>query len=92
MQIDVNQKPSKSFKIFQISLFQLIFILRSSWTSGSWRISRLEKPVPMFSKTLSLDITRPQNLLLFENISKFYYVWLVKGQDTTSKTQRLILI
>ena len=35
MQIDVNQKPSKSFKIFQISLFQLIFILRSSWTSGS---------------------------------------------------------
>ena len=47
-----------------------------------------EKPVPMFSKTLSLDITRPYNLLISENISKFHK-WKAK---TASKTQQLILI
>ena len=34
-------------------------------------ISKQEKPVPMFSKQVSIDITRPYNLLKSENISKF---------------------
>ena len=46
------------------------------WLLMSWRISKLEKPVVMLSKTLSLEITRPFNLL----ISKFY----VRKAKTTS--------
>ena len=68
---------SKSFKLIQSPYFSW-----SSRTSGSWRISKLEKPFPMFPKTLSLDITRPSyNLLISENISTFHQV---KGQDNLS--------
>ena len=40
----------------------------------------------MLEKTLSLDIARPYNLLISENISKFLN-WKAK---TTFKTQQLI--
>ena len=42
----------------------------------------------MFSKKLSLDITRPYNLLISESISKFPK----RKAKTTSKTQQLTLI
>ena len=42
----------------------------------------------MFLKTLSLDITRPYNLLISGSISKFSK----RKVKTTSKTQQLILI
>ena len=42
----------------------------------------------MFSKTLSLDITKACNLLISQNISKFHR-WKAKA---ASKTQQLILI
>ena len=41
-----------------MSLVPLIFI-----DVGTQRVSKLEKPVPIFSKALSLDITSPYNLL-----------------------------
>ena len=41
----------------------------------------------MFSKTLSLDITRPYNLLISESISKFPK----RKAKTTSRTLQLIL-
>ena len=46
---------SISFKVFQISIFQLIF-------TDIWLLKNLytgKTRVPLFSKTLSLDITRP---------------------------------
>ena len=60
---DNRQRVSRYLKFHHFSW--------SSRTSGSWRISTLEKPVPMLSKTLSLDITRPYNLLtlIFRNFS-----------------------
>ena len=42
----------------------------------------------MFSKTLSLDITKACNLLISQNISKFHR----KKAKTASKTQQLVLI
>ena len=62
MQVKINrQKVSKYFKSHYIS---------DVWrNSGSWRISELEKPVPMFSKTLFLDMKRSYNLLISENIT-----------------------
>lgn len=44
---------------------------------------------PFFSKTLSLDIIRPYNLLISENISKCF-LW--RAKKTTFKAQQLILI
>ena len=60
---DNRQRVSRYLKFHHFSW--------SSRTSGSWRISTLEKPVPMLSKTLSLDVTRPYNLLtlIFRNFS-----------------------
>ena len=79
MQINVNlRKVSRYFKSHYFSW--------SSRTYGSWRFSKLEKPAPIFSKTHSLDITRPYNLLIFEIISKFYK-W--KTKSTSNKTQQL---
>ena len=42
-----------------------------NYFSGSRRISKLEKPVPSFSKTLYLNIATLYNLLISENILKF---------------------
>ena len=39
--------------------FKSHFLSWHSWDAGSWRISKLEKPVLMFSKRLFLDITYP---------------------------------
>ena len=50
------------------------------------KIFKVEKPVPIFSKTLSLDIIRPYNLLRSEKISKFYQ----RKAKTTFKTQQWI--
>ena len=50
-------------------------------------MSILQKKLPGFSKTLFLDITIPNNLLISKNISKFYK-WKAK---TTFKTQQWIL-
>ena len=50
-------------------------------------MSILQKKLPVFSKTLFLDNTIPNKLLISENISKFYK-WKAK---TTLKTQQWIL-
>ena len=58
MRININcQKVSRYFKS--------CYFLWSLRASGSWRISKLEKPVGMFSETFSLDITRPYNIKIF---------------------------
>ena len=62
-----------------------------SRTSVSWRIYKVEKPVDIFS-TLTLDITRPYNLLISENISKCYTCERTRQPRKISKTQQLISI
>ena len=63
--------PDKNAVLYQMSKrVRSRYFRWSSRTSGSWRISQLEKQVSLFSKTLSLDITRP-NLPTSESISKF---------------------
>ena len=78
MQIDIKrQKVSRHFNLgcFSISAdrgppkkWGIILTYRHGL------IVKLQKgkPVPMFSKTLLLDITRPYNLLISEIILKFY--------------------
>ena len=61
---------------------------RTSGSLGTWRKESLDWnnqfPCSQQSKTLSLDITKPYNLLLSENTSKFY-IWKTKVylQNTT---------
>ena len=71
-----NRQPSKK-DIFTVKRLKCAVILTAKafkgisnltiWTSrtlGSWKISSLDKPGAMFSKTISLNITRPYNLLI----------------------------
>jgi len=51
----------------------------------------VEKPVDIFS-TLTLDITRPYNSLISENISKCYTCERKRQPSKISKTQQLISI
>ena len=66
MQVKINrQKVSRCFKSYYFSW---------SWmNSGSYRISKLEKPVLLPKNTLSIGntLTVPYNLLISENILKF---------------------
>ena len=76
MQVKINrQKVSKYLKSPYFSWSKRNF--------GSYRISKLEKAVPIFSKTFFLDITTPYNLLISENVAKFLKV---KGQDNLQNT------
>ena len=53
--------------VFQISLFRVIF-------TDFWLLKKLlnGKTSSVLSKTLSLDIAKPYNLFISENIWKFY--------------------
>ena len=55
---------------------------KSHYFSGSWRISKLEKPVPRFSKTLFLNIN---NTLQPAYIWKYFKILQVKSQGNTVK-------
>ena len=76
MQNKINDRQ-KSFKAFQISL-------SFSWSlrdSGSWKISKLEKPAPMFSCSLFRD-----NTLEPAYVWKYFEILYVKGQDKLQDT------
>ena len=74
MQININHQ--KVSKVFQISLFSW-----SSRMSGSWRNSKLEKSVPMFLKTLSLDMA-----IQLAYIWKDFDIKWFKGQENLQNT------
>ena len=65
--------------------------LKSNYFSRSWRISKLEKPVPSFSKTLYLNITILYKPAAY--IWKYFKILQVKNQATAKiQPQQLILI
>ena len=73
MQIEINRQ-----KAYGIS--NLIISGSGSWrNSGSWRIAKLKKPFPFFSKTLFRGITRP----LWNYIEILQVKGLVNLQNTT---------
>ena len=71
---------SKYFKSHLLSWY--------SWDAGSWRISKLEKPVLMFSKRLFLDITYPSP----RGFSWFFFVKEINSKprsgDNESRKRR----
>ena len=74
----INHQKSKlilTVKKF-LGTSNLTFSADLNWTSSSWRIQQVE---PMFSKTLSLDITITYNLVISKNVSEFLQV---KRQDS----------
>ena len=65
--------------------------LKSNYFSRSWRISKLEKPVPSFSKILYLNITILYKPAAY--IWEYFKILQVKNQATAKiQLQQLILI
>ena len=89
MQSNVNRANDSRYSrshyfIWSVTNFWLLRDLKNllTGTTSSHQCSQQ-------SKTLSLDITKPYNLLLSENTSKFY-IW--KTKKVTSKKQQSILV
>ena len=73
MQIDVSRQKALRYSKFHY------FSWSSRTLAPEESLLKLEKSVSMFSKTYSLDVTRPYNFLKSENI------W--KGQDNIQHTK-----
>ena len=71
MQIDINRKKASWY-------FKSHYFSESPRNSGSRRIPKLKKPVPLFSKTLFQGITRP--------FWKYIEILQVKGQVNLQNT------
>ena len=76
--------PSKKFKaISNLTISAYLHRLQAPEESRNWK-----KPVPMFVKTFSLDITRLLDLLLSDNILKVHKL----KAKTTCITQQLTIL
>ena len=97
MGFTVSRQPSKKVIFYRqpskmpgkINHKKVSEYFKSHYFSSSWRISKLEKPVLSFSKTLYLNITILYKPAAY--IWKYFKIFQVKNQATT-KIQQLILI
>ena len=80
--LTVSQRISRYFKSH--------YFRWSSRTSGSWRISKLEKPIRILKNVFKNTLSRHYKTLQLAYIWKYFEISKVKGQDSSQNTTIII--